>query len=61
METRKITMNNLAKEEEDNIRKLFEDPEKAKELWLTILFMMFNQEDTKEILNNLTKEDSTDV
>lgn len=51
-------MNNLAKEEEDNIRKLFEDPEKAKELWLTILFMMFNEEYVQQIFTELEKERS---
>ena len=51
-------MNNLAKEEEDNIRKLFEDPKKAKELWLTILFMMFNQEYAQQIFTELEKERS---
>ena len=51
-------MNNLAKEEEDNIRKLFEDPEKAKELWLTILFMMFNEEYAQQIFTELEKERS---
>ena len=48
-------MNDLAKEEEDNIRKLFEDPEKAKELWLTILFMMFNGEYAQQIFTELEK------
>ena len=50
-------MNNLAKEEEDNIRELFEDPEKAKELWLTILFMMFNKEYTQQIFTELEQDE----
>lgn len=49
-------MSKLMDEEAERIRELLKDESKADLLWLTVLFMIFNPEDTAKIIAQFDEE-----